>query len=179
MICNTERLLLRPLTLDDKQGLYAYRSDAETNKFQGRVFESPADADEFLRELPAEIGVPDTWFQFGLIEKKSGKLIGDLGIRFFKEAPEQVELGITLCKSVHNKGFATEALKKVIQVVFDDLEKSRIIVFMDPRNAAAAKLVERLGFTEKSRFDKEILVNGVWAADVMLELTSKSRQKPT
>ncbi|MDN3691808.1 hypothetical protein QWZ06_05860 [Chryseobacterium tructae] len=34
MQLNTERLVLRDITIEDKQAIFDYRSDAEANKFQ-------------------------------------------------------------------------------------------------------------------------------------------------
>ena len=55
----------------------------------------------------------NTWFQFVLIEKASGRLIGDIGIHFLETDAEnkQVEIGYTLDKNYRGKGYASEALE--------------------------------------------------------------------
>ncbi len=43
MILETNRLILRPIAMDDINEIFAYRSDKETNKFQGWIPETVED----------------------------------------------------------------------------------------------------------------------------------------
>ena len=167
----TERLELRAIKLDDAEALYRYRSDAITNQYQGWIPRTLDDAYDFIgNEVAKTIDQYDTWFQFAIIKKDNDELIGDIGVHFLDEEKCQVEIGCTLAKNHHGKGFAREALNAIIKYLFVDLNKRRIISSIDPRNANSIKMVESLGFRKEAHFKESILINGEWFDDVVYAL---------
>ena len=166
----TKRLTLRPVNIKDAQSIFAYRSDAITNQYQGWIPKTIDDACDFVNKVAPAIDQYDTWFQFGIIKKGNGELIGDLGIHFFDEDQYRVEIGCTLAKNHHGKGFASEALNAIIKYLFMDLNKRRIICSIDPRNVNSIKMVEGLGFRKEAHFKQSILIDGEWFDDVVYAL---------
>ena len=132
MKLDTKRLIIRPITLDDKNEIFEYRSDAETNKYQGWIPKTIDDVEIFIGKISKQINEPETWFQFVIIEKETQKIVGDLGVHFFDSENRQVEIGCTLKKEFQNKGYATESVKRVIDYIFNELNKHRIITSIDP-----------------------------------------------
>jgi RimJ/RimL family protein N-acetyltransferase len=96
MKLETNRLILRSIIPDDKNDIFEYRSDTETNKYQGWIPETVADVESFIGKISKQINEPGTWYQFVILEKTSQKIIGDLGIHFFDLDNNQVEIGCTL-----------------------------------------------------------------------------------
>ncbi|MDD3945534.1 MAG: GNAT family N-acetyltransferase [Bacteroidales bacterium] len=74
MRLETERLILRTTDSNDKTKIFAYRSDKETNKYQGWIPETIEDVETFIGKIAKLINVPGSWFQFSIIEKESQKL---------------------------------------------------------------------------------------------------------
>jgi len=168
---NTERLVLRGINLDDAEALFKYRSDAITNQYQGWIPKTLDDVCDFIsNKVASTIDQYDTWFQFAILEKGNDVLIGDVGVHFFDEDKYQVEIGCTLAKNHHGKGYASEALKAIINYLFFDLNKRRIICSIDPRNCNSIKMVEGLCFRKEAHFKESILVNGDWLDDVVYAL---------
>jgi len=162
----TARLLLRPISLDDAEAVFKYRSDLVTNKYQGWIPNTINDVYDFIeKKVTSTIDVVDTWYQLVIIRKKDGELIGDIGIHFLDSDKKQVEIGYTLNKKQHGKGYATEAVKEIINYLFDELNKRRIVTSIDPRNIKSIKLVERLGFRKEAHFKESIFMNGEWVDD--------------
>ncbi len=161
----TERLVLRPVETNDAKAIYNYRSDSETNKYQGWIPKIIDDVDSFFNKISPEIDIAGTWFQFVIVEIKNSKIIGDLGIHFIDD--EQAEIGCTLAKKHHGKGYATEALKSVMDYLFNKLNKHRIIGSIDPRNLKSIGLVEKLGFRKEAHFKDSLLINGEWVDDAI------------
>jgi RimJ/RimL family protein N-acetyltransferase len=166
----TERLILRPVSIGDKAAIFEYRSDSETNKYQGSIPSSIEDVEEFINKLAKHINEPSSWFQMVIVEKKSDKIIGDLGIHFFGSENQQTEIGCTLNKLYHHMGYATEAVERVIEYLFNDLNKHRIIASIDPANKSSIKLVERLRFRKEAHFVKSLFINGQWVDDIVYAL---------
>jgi len=170
----TERLLLRPIELTDAEAILSYRSDAETNKYQGWIPTSIADVNYFIHyKVSQEINLPGTWLQFVIIHKESNEIIGDIGVHFLSADTYQVELGCTLSKTYHGKGFAGEALRVMINYLFNTLDKRRIMASIDPRNDSSIKLYERLGFRKEAHFRESIYLNGEWVDDLVYALLKK------
>ena len=162
----TERLLLRSITAKDNEQVFSYRSDPETNKYQGFVPKELKEVDEFIAKNPSEFNQPESWFQLVIIEKESNKIIGDLGIHFIGDDGFQCELGCTLSKKHQGKGFATDAMKITINYLFNVLNKHRIIGSVDPDNMDSIRLLERLNFRKEAHFKESLLISGEWVDDI-------------
>jgi len=177
MKLETERLILRTITIDDKNEIFEYRRDKEMNKYQGWIPETIEDVELFIGKISEQINVPDTWFQFVIVDKKTSKIVGDLGIHFIDIENKQVEIGCTLNKDFQNKGFASESVIKVIDYLFKDLNKHRIITSIDPDNINSIRLVERIGFRKEAHFIESLLINGKWVDDLIYALIEKDWDK--
>ena len=116
-------------------------------------------------------------FNLSSLEKETQKLIGDLGIHFFDKENKQAEIGITLNKAFQNKGYATESIKKVIEYLFKDLKKHRIITSIDPDNINSIRLVERIGFRKEGYFVKSLFIHGKWVDDLIYAMIDKDWEK--
>ncbi len=163
----TKRTIIRPIEHKDNKQIYSYRSDSETNKYQGWIPKSLKDVNEFISKNPTEFNKPESWFQLVIIERETDKIIGDIGIHFIDNDNFQSEIGCTLSKIIHGKGFATETVGAVIDYLFNKLGKHRIITSIDPENKSSINLVERLGFRKEAHFKQSLLINGKWVDDII------------
>ncbi len=170
MLLETERLILRDMVPEDRQAIFDYRSDAGTNKFQSWIPETPEEVDGFIEKNDKEFNLPETWYQILITDKETDGVIGDIGIHFFGEENSQVELGITVNKKFHGKGYAAEALKGVIDYLFNNLQKHRIIASVDPENTGSLRLMERVGFRKEGHFVKSLFWKNQWLDDIIYAL---------
>ena len=171
MELETERLIIRPIKPEDKNEIFEYHSDPEINKYQGWIPITIDDVETFIGKVSKHINEPETWFQVVILEKETQKIVGDIGIHFFGSENKQVELGCTLNRNFQNKGYATESLIKVIDYLFKEMKKHRIIASMDPDNKNSIRLVERIGFRKEAHFVKSLYLNGKWVDDLIYALT--------
>lgn len=176
MIFETKRLIIRPMTLDDMSAVFAYRSDAAANKYQGWIPVTPDDVVIFFKNISPQINVPHTWFQFVMISKSDAKLIGDMGIHFPDPENRQAEIGFTLHKDYQHLGYASEAVGRIITYLFDDLNKHRITASVDPANVSSIRLLQRLGFRKEAHHIESLFINGKWADDVIFAMLNKDRE---
>lgn len=147
----TERLIIRPIDISDAPALFGYRSNKEVNRYQGWIPETPEDAVQFILEKVSPLlNVPGTWYQLALINPENQEMVGDIGIHFPESEPQQIELGCSLNHRYQGKGFAYEALVKIISTIFSELDKTRAIAVIDSRNVPSVRLIERLGFQKKA-----------------------------
>jgi len=161
------RIQLRPIEKTDAEAIYAYRSDKLTNQFQGWIPNDISDAIRFIERNPSTFDLPETWFQLVIIDKNLSQVIGDIGVHFFGAENLQVELGVTLNKEFHGKGFAHEALRILITYLFEKLGKHRISASIDPRNLASENMLKKLNFRKEAHFIKSYYQDGAWVDDVV------------
>jgi RimJ/RimL family protein N-acetyltransferase len=157
---------------EDKSDIFEYRSDRETNRYQGWIPKSPDDVDVFFSRLSAEPNIPDSWFQMMLVDKESGLIIGDLGMHFSDDL-KQAEIGCTLNKTYQGKGFATEALTRVVDYLFNNLEKHRVFASVHPENTSSIKLLGRLGFRKEAHFVESFYANEKWEDDLIYAILER------
>jgi RimJ/RimL family protein N-acetyltransferase len=165
---NTERLILRALTASDAGDLFRYRSDPRVNQFQFWVPRSIGEVKEFLEHAIAKtVGIPGTWFQLGICLRGSGELLGDCGIHFPEHEPQQVEIGISLAPEHQGHGYASEALRRLFDYIFEEIGMHRVFASVDPANTASLKLLDRLGMRQEAHFVESVYFKGHWVDDVI------------
>jgi RimJ/RimL family protein N-acetyltransferase len=174
----TKRLLIRPISITDKNDLFKYRSDPETFKYLSFIPKSVNDIEEFIAKSTKKINVSGTWFQFVILLKESKILIGDIGVHFLDDQPHsQVEIGYTLNPDYRNNGYAREALIEIIDYLFTALEKHRITASIDPANQASINLIEKLGFRKEAHFKQSLFFHGEWLDDMIYAILAKEWAK--
>jgi RimJ/RimL family protein N-acetyltransferase len=165
------RLILRRLRTDDVSTLCAYRSLPEVARFQSwDSFDTEAAELLIAQQSVQTSDIPGTWFQLGIARADSGELIGDCGLHCRQEDPRQTEIGITLAPAHQGRGYATEALGKVLEYQFVRLGKHRVTATTDADNHAAAALLCRLGFRREGHFIDNVWFKGQWGSEFSFAL---------
>ncbi len=163
-ILHTDCLQLRPITKEDAKAVFAYRSDAIINQYQNFIPQSIAEVYDFIADSAPELDEENTWFQLVIIHTETEQIIGDLGIFTLDNA--QVELSVTISKEYQGRGYANEAMMNVMDFLFTQQKKHRIIASIDPRNKASQTLLGRLGFRKEAHFVESYFQDGKWLDDV-------------
>jgi RimJ/RimL family protein N-acetyltransferase len=70
-------------------------------------------------------------------------------------------------------GYATESVARVIEYLFNDLNKHRIITSIDPANENSVRLVQRIGFRKEAHFVESLFINGKWVDDLIYAMIEK------
>jgi RimJ/RimL family protein N-acetyltransferase len=140
-----KRITLRRLTSADLADFQDYRTDASVGLYQGWQPQSDEQASAYLdMASTAELFQPGVWFQIGIADCDSGRLIGDIGICLDSSARE-AEIGFSLHRQSQGRGLASEAVSEAISFIFSNTECDRVKGVVDARNHAAVQLLERLG----------------------------------
>lgn len=61
-----------------------------------------------------------------------------------------------------NKGYMTEAIKKVLDIMFNEYGLHRIEVNVMPRNIRSLKVMKKLNFEEEGYSRRYLEINGKW-----------------
>ncbi|WP_432664552.1 GNAT family protein [Wukongibacter baidiensis] len=85
-------------------------------------------------------------------------------------------IGYKLDKDKVNKGYMTEALKRVIQYAFDELGLHRIEANIIPKNGPSLKVVEKVGFYNEGTAKKYLRINGVWEDHIHMVIRNEAME---
>lgn len=161
----TERLILRHFRESDVPAFYAYRKDPDVARYQG--WEPENITEEAARERVADMGsapgvAQSAWFQVAVAEKASQTLIGDIGLRLQMDVRQAI-IGYTFASSAQGKGYATEAVSRLLDYLFDDIGVHRVMADALAANGASIRLMERLGFRHEGYFREAEWFEEEWA----------------
>lgn len=120
------------------------------------------------------MAIQGTLCRFWLYRKSDPtEIIGTVSIREIKRLYRQSCLiGYKLGEKYFHQGYATEALREIIRIVFDELRLHRITAQVMTDNDASIRLMERLGFVNEGIERKVFFLNGKWTDHIRYSLIS-------
>ncbi|MPZ95404.1 MAG: GNAT family N-acetyltransferase [Propionibacteriales bacterium] len=143
----TDRLTLRPATPDDLEATWAFRRLEVVNRWLTRA---PATIEEYRTRFED----PDS-LAITLVVELDGQVIGDLMLKVEDawaqaEVAEQAravqaELGWVLHPDYAGHGYATEAVRELVRLCFEDLRLRRVTANCFADNDASRRMMERIG----------------------------------
>jgi RimJ/RimL family protein N-acetyltransferase len=165
----TPRLRLRPFRPDDLDALHALQShpdvvrylywDARTRDEVRAVLE-----DRLRRTVLAEEG---DRVVLAVERADTGEMVGDASLAWRSRAHRQGEVGFVLHPDHHGRGFGLEAGGAMLRLGFEGLGLHRIFGRCDARNAASARLMERLGMRLEAHFRENEVFKGAWGDELV------------
>lgn len=156
----TERLTLRKILPQDEDDMYEYSRDPETSKY---LLWEPHTSREYTRahiRYLQDAYNRATFFDWALIEKESGKMIGTCGFTEIYEREKRAEVGYVIAPAYHRRGFAPEALQKVMEYGFFTLGLKKLSGRFMADNVPSRKVLERFGFTDDTHRNETIPKRG-------------------
>jgi RimJ/RimL family protein N-acetyltransferase len=167
-VLETKRLRLRKFTLGDIPAFLAYRNDPLVARYQTWENISGGEAETFIQEQQSiQPGQPGEWFQFAIEHKEDGTLIGDCGLKTLEDEPPQAEIGFTLSKAYQGQGYATEAVSRLLDHAFLEMDFHRVVGITDVRNYPSVALLEKTGFRREGHFIQNIWFKGAWGDEYL------------
>ena len=160
----TERLLLRPHEPGDLDDLVVYHSDPEVVRYipsPARTREQTATALE-ARTRQGVVREPGEWLVLATVLKQSGRVIGEVLLKYDSETDARGELGYAMARDVAGHGYATEAARAVLDLAFGPFGLHRVVARLDARNTASARLLERLGMRREGHFRQDEFFKEEW-----------------
>jgi len=168
---SSPRLVLRRLRASDLAAFCRYRSDPRVALYQDwTVFPEEDGARFFAEQAKLHPDGEGSWFQMAIEHGETGEIVGDCGLKSIEGQPGQVEIGFTLAPDHWGKGYATEAINRLLDYVFGELVKHRVIAITDARNAPAARLLQRVGMRREGHFLRNIWFKGSWGDEYLYAL---------
>ena len=144
VILETDRLVLRPLTLDDRPALCAILQDDRTMIHYGGAFDEAMTDAWLKRQL-------DRYEAFGIglwavIRKSDGVMIGQCGLTWQPWKNRQVlEIGYLFNRKYWHLGYAAEAAAACRDLALDRLQAEEVCCIIRDSNEPSQKTALRIG----------------------------------
>jgi ribosomal-protein-alanine N-acetyltransferase len=158
----TERLILRKMTLGDAGDIFVYASDPEVTRYVSwEAHRKIEDAEAFLELVMndyANSGVP-TW---GIVYKGDHRFVGTCG--FVNREPDHVraEIGYTLARAYWGRGLMPEAVQAMISFGFERMDLNRIEARCIAENGASARVMEKAGMSYEGTLRQREFIKGAY-----------------
>src|SRR5688572_29516720 len=143
----TERLLIRPFTLDDAEEIQALWSDPETMRW---IPSGPVATVEAARQKIERFMAHQVEHGFSLWpvrEKATGRIVGDCGLVLVALTGPEVELAYRFGREFWGQGYATEAAGACLRHGFEQFGLKQIIAITSPDHIASRRVMEKNGLT--------------------------------
>lgn len=138
----TPRLTLRRMTMKDAKDVFEYSRDADVARHVlWSAQKDIGEAKDYCRYMTRRYRAdePSSW---GIVDKKTGRLVGTIGYMNYDMDNASVEIGYSLAKWMWNGGYMTEALRRVIDYTFDAMDINRIEAQHELDNPASGRVME-------------------------------------
>jgi RimJ/RimL family protein N-acetyltransferase len=160
----TERLRLRRFAATDFDALYAIRSDPEVARY---LYWGPQTEDEVRATLERKIAGISLHEEGDVLHlaaelRSTGELVADVILCWVSEVNSVGEIGYTVHPAHEGHGYATEAARPLLGIAFDGLGLHRVIGRLEARNAASARVLEKLGLRLEGHFVENEWVKDEW-----------------
>ena len=163
---DTERLIIRKYSERDGRELYSLlernnnRAFLRENVEELSSIETEEEAEIMVRKHAAEWLARDR-FVMGIWLRSENKYVGEIWIEPKKWEVPSFEIGWFLDQGYQRRGIATEAARRSLEFIFNNLNAHKVIVITRDTNHKSQKLAERLGFQREGHLRESRIENGM------------------
>lgn len=141
----TERLLIRPVAVDDADIIFQLYNMPNFIKFIGnKNINSLSDAENYIKSKFLPQIEKRGFGNYILVLKEGNQKIGSVGI-FEREGLDVVDIGFSVLKKFEGKGLMFEAAQKVKSIGMEEFGLNKISAITSKDNFSSQKLIERIG----------------------------------
>ncbi len=156
----SHRLILRKLKLTDASDVQLIRSDERVMIYMDAerhmsVQQSEKSISEKLNMYKEKTGI--LW---AIIEKSTGRFIGDFAFFKIDHKNSRAEIGYTLKPEFWKKGYMKEAMISIFNFGFTDFNLHSLEANINPKNENSRGILEKMGFQKEAYFRENYYYNG-------------------
>jgi ribosomal-protein-alanine N-acetyltransferase len=104
----------------------------------------------------------DRGYQF-LLKNEAGQILGRVNLSSVKRAHfESAVLGYRIAEHASGNGYASEAVRQILEIAFDRLGLMRIESDARAENVGSVRVLERNGFVQYGHSKRSFQLDGIW-----------------
>ena len=157
---HTARLRLRPFTSADADALFAVHSSAYVLRYWDAPPWTERERAERFIAACRQMAEEGRGVRVAIEGVSDGEFIGWCALTRWNPDYRSAAMGYCLGDAAWGHGYATDAARALLQWAFDTLDLNRVQAETDTRNAASARVLEKLGFTREGTLREDCVVNG-------------------
>ncbi|GAB6615424.1 MULTISPECIES: GNAT family N-acetyltransferase [Bacillus] len=162
----SENLCIEPFTNDDVCRIKELANDKELANILGLPHPYKLEFAQDWVDMQPELMRQGIEYPLGIISKESREIVGTITLRIDK-GNNRGELGYWIGKNYWGKGFATEAVNRMIHFGFIELGLNKIWASAISRNRSSIKVLEKSGLCKEGTLrQNRLLLNTYEDVDV-------------
>ncbi|WP_160671551.1 GNAT family N-acetyltransferase [Clostridium sp. C8-1-8] len=145
----TERFILRQVTVKDISDLYELYSDASSLQYQQS--EAMTNIDQAKKTIIAFLNgyASKKFIRWCIADKNSDKIVGVIALHSFDLISSKAEIGYMLNSKYLMQNIMTECAKAILNFAFNEIGFNKIEASIHPDNLRSMNLVKKLGFKKE------------------------------
>ena len=174
-LLETERILLRQLTVEDADEMFFLRSDESVIQYLNKEpAKTKTEAEEFITRINKSIDGNEAIMWTIALKENPSFCIGNICYWNIRKEHYRAEIGYVLHPDYWRKGIMKEVITKVIDYGFSSMHLHSIDAVINPDNEASSALLESLGFTKEANFKEDFFFRGKFWDTMVYSLLNKS-----
>jgi ribosomal-protein-alanine N-acetyltransferase len=169
-IIATERLVLRQITNDDVDDVFAFRSNWEAMQYISRPIATTTEDVLKLIAMMNDFYANNKAISWGICFKDTNKVIGTIGYVHIDTDNFRAEIGYMLDPSYHRQSIMQEAIEPVIDWGFNTIQLHSIEATVNPDNIASKNILLKNGFIQEAYFKENFYYEGQFLDTVIFSL---------
>lgn len=178
-VLTTQRLILREITFEDVEPVFAFRSNEEAMRYIGKPAATSADeARELIQRFVDGLRNNDalTW---GITLSGDDKIIGTIGLWRMQKEHHRAEIGYMLHPAYWNRGIISEAIEAALDYAFRKLNFHSIEAQLTPENKGSVRVLEKAGFKKEAHLTENYFYNGEFSDTAIYSKLNPAHQNIT
>lgn len=167
ILLETDRLILRPFTIDDAEAMFIMDSNPIVHKYLwNKPVQDITEIYPVIESLQKQYAANKIG-RFATFLKEDGQFIGWTGIKFINDHIENgntnfYDYGYRLDERFWNKGYATEATKFWLDYGFNKMKIKEMNAYTHAQNGASNHILSKCGMQFVEEYTAEDGINWKW-----------------
>ncbi|MBC7914605.1 MAG: GNAT family N-acetyltransferase [Pyrinomonadaceae bacterium] len=164
MVLKTQRLILKEISITHLEHIHTLHSIPQVDEFNTLGIPKDSSSTESLVNewINLQKVVPRMLYTFCIEQVEPNEFVGLIALNLGKLNFRNAEVWYKLHPDFWKQGYATEALKKLLEFGFQNLNLHRIEAGSAVDNIASIKVLEKVGMIREGRKREVLPIRGKW-----------------
>ena len=169
LLLSGERVVLREFRPSDTDGAFAVIGDDRVTQFLSFDSRDRTQAEAMISGAIARAcDTPRSEYYLAIASPEDDELIGF--IRLALSGVMAAKLGYAIVADHWRCGYATDAVRVMLDFAFRELKVHRVSAAIGPDNDASVAVIKKSGFTFEGRLRDHVFTNGFWRDSLLYSI---------